>query len=117
MLKFAVRVGNVVNALPKTRMGSHIAGQLVRCGTAPLPNYQEACAAESRRDFVHKLSICLKELRESLAWLRLIVEAELLPEMRLSGLTDECDQLCKIIGRSRLTAKGIAKTEDREKPH
>ena len=65
LLEFAARIGRTVDALPDTRMGRHIAGQLVRSGTSPAPNYAEACAAESRRDFVHKLSICLKELRES----------------------------------------------------
>src|SRR6266550_7212978 len=75
LLDFAARVGLVVDALPDTRMGRHVAGQLVRCGTSPAPNYAEACAAESRGDFVHKLGIVLKELRESRAWLRLIVKA------------------------------------------
>jgi hypothetical protein len=65
LLEFAVRVCKVVEALPDTRLGRHVAGQLVRCGTSPAPNYEEACAAESRADFVHKLSICLKELPES----------------------------------------------------
>ena len=66
LLDFAARVGKVVDALPKTRLGRHIAGQLVRSGTSPAPNYAEACGAESKRDFTHKLGICLKELRESL---------------------------------------------------
>ena len=71
LIDFAARVGKVVDALPDTRMGRHIGGQLVRSGTSPAPNYEEACAAESRADFVHKLSICLKELRESRSWIRL----------------------------------------------
>ena len=62
---FAARVGNVVDALPDTRLGRHIAGQLVRCGTSSPPNYDEGCAAESRADFVHKLGIALKELKET----------------------------------------------------
>src|SRR5437870_3946750 len=65
LINFAARVGKVVDALPDTRMGRHIAGQFVRSGTSPAPNYEEACAAESRADFSHKLSICLKELRQS----------------------------------------------------
>lgn len=65
LINFAARVGKAVDALPDTRMARHIAGQLVRSGTSPAPNYEEACAAESRADFVHKLAICLKELRES----------------------------------------------------
>jgi four helix bundle protein len=74
-------------------LGRHIAGQLIRCGTAAPPNDEEGCAAESKDDFIHKLSICLKELRESHVWLRMIVAARLLPDRRMSGLLDECGQL------------------------
>jgi four helix bundle protein len=104
-LDFAVRVGKAIDALPETRLGRHIAGQLVRSGTSPAPNYAEACAAESKKDFIHKLSIVLKELRESSIWIRLIVRSTLLPEQRLELLRDECDQLCKIIAKSLVTAK------------
>src|SRR5262245_13453155 len=90
LLSFAARIGKAVDALPDTRLGRHIAGQLVRCSTSPPPNYEEACAAESRNDFIHKLSIVLKELRESRCWLRLIRKAELLSESQLAGLFDEC---------------------------
>ena len=105
LLNFAARIGKVVDALPETRMGRHIAGQLVRCGTSPAPNYEEACAAESRADFVHKLGICLKELRESRCWIRLIIKTELLAEYRMSELLDEAKELCNIIGQSIVTAK------------
>ena len=105
LLEFAARAGKAVDALPETRLGRHIAGQLVRSGTAPAPNYAEACGAESRRDFVHKLGICLKELRESRCWIRLIIKAELLSENLMSELLDEATQLCKIIGKSIVTAK------------
>jgi len=104
LVEFAARVGTVVDALPDTRMGRHVAGQLVRSGTAPSPNYEEGCAAESRADFIHKLRICLKELRESRGWLRLIIKADLLPEHRLTDLLDESTQLCNIIGQSVATA-------------
>ena len=104
--KFAARVGKVVDASPDTRLGRHVAGQLVRCGTAPGPNYDEGCAAESRADFAHKLSIALKELKETGGWLRFIVFAELLPSKRINGLLDECEQLIKIDGKSIATAKG-----------
>lgn len=108
-LDFAVRTGNVVDALPDTRRGRHVAGQLVRCGTAPGPNYEEGCAAESRGDFVHKLRIVLKELRESRYWLRLIVRAKLLPEQKMDDLIDESSQLCNIIGKSVATASSHKK--------
>jgi four helix bundle protein len=105
LLGFAARVGKVVDALPDTRLGRHIAGQLVRSGTSPAPNYAEACAAESKKDFIHKLGIALKELRETQIWLRLIVKTELLPLPRLTEVIDECEQLNNIIGRSLVTAK------------
>lgn len=105
LIDFASPVGNVVDALPDTRMGRHIGGQLVRSGTSPAPNYEEVCAAESRADFSYKLSICLKELRESRCWIRLIIKTEMLPEHRMGELLDECNQLCNIIGRSIVTAR------------
>jgi four helix bundle protein len=110
LLDFAARVGKVVDALPDTRMGRHIAGQFMRSGTSPAPNYEEACAAESRADFIHKLGICLKESRESRSWIRLIIKTELLSEHRMGDLNDECTQLCNIIAQSIVTAK-----ENREK--
>lgn len=105
LLELAVRVGKVVDALPETRLGKHVAGQLVRSGTSPAPNYEEACAAESRRDFIHKLRISLKELRETRCWIRLIVRSELLPDARMSGLEQETDELCRILGQSLVTAR------------
>jgi four helix bundle protein len=111
LIEFAARVGKVVDALPDTRMGRHVAGQLVRSGTSPAPNYEEGCAAESRADFIHKLSICLKELRESRSWIRLIIKTDMLPEHRMSELLDECNQLCNIIGQSIVTAKSNKKTK------
>jgi four helix bundle protein len=105
LLDFAARIGKVIDALPDTRLGRHIATQLVRSGTAPGPNYEEGRAAESRADFAHKLSICLKELRESRFWLRLIIKSNLLPKMKMAHILNECEQLMKIIGKSISTAK------------
>src|ERR1700730_14904239 len=109
LIDFAARLGKVVDAQPDTRMGRHIGGQLVRSGTSPGPNYEEACAAESRADFVHKLGIVLKELRESRFWIRLIIASDLLPASRLSPLLDEVTQLANIIGQSIATTKGTKK--------
>jgi len=113
LLEFAVRVGKAVDTLPSTRLGRHIAGQLVRSGTSPAPNYAEACAAESKRDFIHKLALVLKELRESSVWIQLIVKSELIPGQRLESLRDECDQLCKIIAKSLVTAKSSQSQPDK----
>jgi four helix bundle protein len=103
--RFAARVGKVVDALPDTRLGRHVAGQLVRCGTSAPPNYDEGCAAESRRDFIHKLGIALKELKESRGWLGFIPIAELLPDRRIAALLRECEELLNILAQSILTAK------------
>jgi four helix bundle protein len=108
-LDFADRVCSVVEALPDTRVGRRIADQLLRSGTSPLGNYEEACAAESRRDFIHKMRVCLKEVRESRAWLRLSARRKLVKAARLEDLIDESDQLARIIGKSIATAKGVSK--------
>lgn len=105
LLEFAARIGKIVDTLPDSRLGRHIAGQLVRSGTSPAPNYAEACGGESRRDFIHILGICLKELRESRCWIQLIIKAELLPEARMREILDECPQLCNIVGKSIVPAK------------
>jgi len=105
LLRFSVGIGQVVNALPGNRMGRHIAGQLVRCGTSPGANYEEACEAESRADFIHKISLCQKELRESRYWLPLLLEAKILPPSPVRNLERECLELCRIFARSLLTAK------------
>lgn len=102
---FAARVGKAVDALPDSRLGRHVAGQMVRSGTSAPPNYDESGAAESRADFVHKVSVALKELRETRGWLRFAVKAELLSEKQMVGLLDEAEQLCRILGKSVLTAK------------
>ena len=94
-----------MDALPDTKLGRHVGEQLVRCGTSSAPNYDESDASESRDDFIHKVSVALKELRETRGWLRFIVKAELLPTAKLSEVIDECEQLCRILGKSVLTAK------------
>lgn len=103
---FAARVGKVVDALPDTRLGRHVAGQLVRCGTSSPPNYDEGCAAESRADFIHKLKIALKEMKETRGWLRFTTIGELMPAKKITSLLDECDQLARILAQSVITAGG-----------
>jgi four helix bundle protein len=105
LIDFAVRIIQVCNSLPQTYTGRHIHGQLIRSGTSPAPNYAEARGAESSKDFVHKLKIVLKELNESRVWLKIIIRGELLPQERLDGVLNECDQLCRIISSSIHTAR------------
>lgn len=101
LIGFAVRVMEVVEALPHTRSGNHVAGQLIRCGTSPAANYGEAQSAESRSDFVHKMKICLKELRESRIWIRISEHRGLIkPPARLAGILRECSELIAIFASS-----------------
>jgi four helix bundle protein len=105
LLDFAVEVIKIADALPNTVAGRHVGGQLVRAGTSCGSNYEEACGAESRSDFVHKMSVVLKELKESRFWLRLISRTKMLPSDRTEPVLDECRQLCAIVAKSILTAK------------
>src|SRR5258707_11120521 len=101
---FAARVSKV--ALPDTRTGRHVAGQLIRCGTAAPPNYDEGRVAESRADFAHKINVALKELVETEGWLKFIVIAELLGDKKLAEVRTECSELCRILNAAVATAKG-----------
>ena len=65
LIDYAVRIIRLSENLPNTRVGNHISGQILRSGTSPAPNYGEAISAESRADFIHKLKVALKELRET----------------------------------------------------
>jgi four helix bundle protein len=114
--QFAARIAKVVDALPDTRVGRHIAGQIVRSGIAAAPNYDEARSGESRADFVHKVNVALKELVETRGWLKFIILTELLPARRVAVLVDEGDQLCRILGKSIATAKAARKPGPGEEP-
>jgi four helix bundle protein len=106
---FAARTGKVVDSLPDSRLGRHVANQLVRSGTAAAPNYDEGRVGESYADFVHKVNIALKELVETRGWLKFIIIARLLPGKRVQPLFGECEQLCRILGKSVSTAKANAR--------
>lgn len=106
VIRFAVDIMKLVEQLPNTKVGNHIAGQLLRCGTSPAPNYAEAQGAESSNDFIHKVSICLKELRETHAWLIMIVQfGTLVPEKQVQPLIIECEELIRIFKKCQDTAK------------
>jgi four helix bundle protein len=106
LIDFAIRVIRLAESLPKNKVGNHIAGQLIRCGTSPAPNYGEAQSAESRSDFVHKMKVCLKELRETRIWLLMIVRCDLIKRAsKLESLIHENDELISIFATSIKTAK------------
>jgi len=105
-IDYAVRIINVSEQLPETKAGKHIASQILRSGTSPAPNYGEAQSAESRADFIHKLKVALKELRETEAWLKIIIRTKLIqPSAKLSPLLQETDELISILFKSIDTAK------------
>ena len=105
LIDFAVQIIEVVEQLPDTRAGRHVGGQLIRAGTSPAPNYGEAQSAESKRDFIHKMKICLKELRESLVWLRIIERKPLLAKDQIIPVVAECNELTSIFVASIKTAE------------
>jgi four helix bundle protein len=109
LIDFAVSVIEVVEALPNNKAGAHIAGQLIRSGTSPAPNYGEARSAESRKDFIHKMKISLKELRETMIWLRIISRKGMVPDERIDAAITECDELISIFVSSTRTADGGGK--------
>ena len=105
LLEYSVRIVKCVEQLPKTRTGNHVAGQLLRSGTSAYPNHGEAQAAESPKDFVHKLRISLKELRETQRWLKLIQRVPLIKNpSTLNDLLHETDELIRIFVTSIKTA-------------
>jgi len=106
LLEFAARIIRLAESLPNTRAGNHVASQLLRSGTSPLPNHAEAQAAESRKDFVHKLRICHKELREVYRWLLLCKRVPLVKShCKLDPIIKETDELIAIFFSNIRTAK------------
>jgi four helix bundle protein len=105
LIDFAVRVVNLSANLPRTPAGKHIAGQIMRSGTSPAPNYGEARGAESHADFIHKLRIVLKELNETSIWLRVIERSQMLKKELISDIVGENKELCRIFTASLRTAR------------
>ena len=115
LIDFAVRTLNLVEALPNSRIGTHVANQLMRSGTSPAPNYGEAQAAESRADFVHKMKICLKELRETKVWLQIAQRKELMqPISRLDNILAECEELISALYTGIRTAEAKLRKRTRK---
>jgi len=95
--------------LKRTAVGRYMANQLMRAAASSGANYEEVCGAESKADFIHKMQLVLKELRESLYWLKLIERTELISGNELQALVDEANELTKIVAKSVITAKGEGK--------
>ena len=105
LIDFAVLIIKLVESLPNTKSANHLGGQLLRSGTSPSLNYGEAKAGESKNDFVHKMKVCLKELRESYNCLKIIHRAKILNDEKfVLDLIKECNELISIFVASILTA-------------
>jgi len=105
LIDFAALIIDYVEELPSAKGANHLGGQLLRSGTSPALNYAEAQAAESIDDFIHKMKICLKELRESRNCLRILSKKQYLSIERTTILLNECTELIRIFVKSLQTAK------------
>lgn len=110
LIEFSLNIIEIVESLPNSLTGKHIGSQLIRAGTSPAFNYAEAQSAESRRDFIHKMKICLKELRETFVCLRIIDKKAFLKNSGLlSEMLKENNELISIFVKSITTAGANAK--------
>ncbi len=106
LVEFAIKIIELVEELPKNRAGNHIAGQLIRCGTSPALNYGEVQSAESQKDFVHKMKVILKELRETNICIKIIKRKPLIRQsQKLDSIVKECNELISIFVSSIRTAQ------------
>ncbi|MCD6564635.1 MAG: four helix bundle protein [Bacteroidales bacterium] len=106
LIDFAIDIILLVESLPNTKSANHIGGQVLRSGTSPAFNYGEAQSAESRRDFIHKMKICLKELRETQVGLKMIHRLKIAKsQQEVDCLLKECGELVSIFVKSIETAE------------
>lgn len=103
LIVFSIQVVKLIKSLPEDRITFHLCGQLLRSATSPALNYGEAQGAESKRDFVHKLGIVLKELRESLNCLKILAGTDYIHEE--NPVMKECNELVSIFVKSLETSK------------
>lgn len=106
LIQFTLLIIDIVEMMPGTKTGNHIAGQMIRSGTSPAFNYGEAQVAESRNDFIHKMKICLKELKETHIALQIIKRKPLVKDLpRVDKTIIECKELISIFVKSIETAR------------
>ena len=106
LIEFAVAIIDVSESIPKTRAGNHMSGQLIRSGTSSALHYGEVQSAESRNDFVHKMKVVLKELRETKVALAIIYKRRMSRVIEtVARCSDECEQLIAIFAKSLQTAE------------
>ena len=106
LIDFAVRIVKLSESLPASKAGCHVANQILRSGTSPAANHAEAQSAESKADFIHKLKMSLKELRETGVWLQIVLRMGMIaPDSKLAPLLKETDVLTAILYKSISTAQ------------
>lgn len=110
LIEFAVLSTEIVEEIPETRVGSHLGNQLLRSGTSPALNYGEAQGAESANDFIHKMGVCLKELKESRVCLKIILRKKwpAVIDKAVAALK-EAEELVAIFSKSIQTARNNKK--------
>jgi four helix bundle protein len=111
--QFALRVLNLVDALPRSAGSRAISMQLVRAATSVGANYRSACRARSRAEFAAKLGVAVEEADETLYWLELVRDSKLLPENKLSLLLKEADELTAILASGRKSAVNTSNIKHR----
>ena len=115
LISFAVLIVELIESMPNTKAASHLAGQLLRSGTSPALNYGEAQSGESRKDFIHKIKIVLKELRESSVCLKIISRTKLYKtEDTITHALNECNELISIFVKSVDTAQKNILTQSKK---
>ena len=107
LINFAVLILEITEKLPESKGSNHLSGQLVRSGTAPALQYGEAQSAESRKDFIHKMKIALKEMRESLICLKIIERKKYITDQKLTNTIAELNELISIVVKSVETARNL----------
>ena len=110
LINFSVLILDITERLPDTKGSVYLSGQLIRCGTAPALHYGEAQSAESRKDFIHKMKLALKEMRESSIWLRIIERKKYLADPSILRSLSELNELISIFVTSIETARANLKS-------
>jgi four helix bundle protein len=117
--RFGLRVIRAVASLPRTSVARHIGGQLLRAGTSVGANYRAACRARTQAEFIAKLGIVEEEADETIYWMELLIDAGIMPKVKLSALMTEANEILSIVVASINTARGGArrsKTSERGNP-
>jgi four helix bundle protein len=111
--RFGLRIIRAVASLSRTFAARHIGGQLLRAGTSIGANYRSACRGRTQAEFIAKLGIVEEEADETIYWMEMLVEAGIMPEVKLSALMTEANEILSIVVASINTARGGARNSKR----